>query len=311
MATAVETKPKANSKGDTVTEPWIYLNGEYVPKSEAKISIFDHGLLYGDGVFEGIRSYNGRVFKLDAHLKRLYNSARAITLKIPLTIKEMEKVVVDTVRKNNLRDGYIRLVVTRGVGDLGLAPWKCPKATVFVIADKITLYPEELYQNGLKIITVPTRRNVPEALNPNIKSLNYLNNILAKIEAKNGGAEEALMLDQNGFVAECTGDNIFIVRNGELLTPPAYVGTLDGITKQTVQSIAVKLGIPSCEAMMTRFDIYNAEECFLTGTAAEIIPVVDVDTRVIGSGKPGEVTLRLIHEFHKLTQREGTPVYAD
>ena len=314
MATALssETKTKASpAKNSTPAEPLIYLDGEYVPKSQAKISIFDHGLLYGDGVFEGIRAYNGRVFRLDAHLKRLYNSARAITLKIPLTVKDMEKAVVETVRMNQLRDAYIRLVVTRGIGDLGLAPWKCPKPTVFIIADKITLYPDELYRNGLKIITVPTRRNVPEALNPNIKSLNYLNNILAKIEAKNGGAEEALMLDQNGFVAECTGDNIFIVQNGELSTPPAYVGTLDGITKQTVQYLAGKLGISNRETVITRFDLYNSDECFLTGTAAEVIPVVEVDTRVIGTGKPGSMTLRLIDEFHKYTQHEGTPVYKE
>ena len=287
----------------------IYLDGAFVPKSKAMISVFDHGFLYGDGVFEGIRMYSGNVFRLDIHLKRLYNSARAITLEIPLTVKQMEQAVVDTIRANNLKDAYIRLVVSRGAGDLGLAPWKCAKATTVIIADKITLYPDELYKNGLKIVTVPTRRNIPEGVNPNIKSLNYLNNILAKIEAKNAGCEEALMLNQQGFVAECTGDNIFIIRDGELLTPPAVAGGLDGITKLSVQEVARKLKIPTKETMMTRFDVYNADECFLTGTAAEIIPVVEVDARTIGSGKPGPMTLKLIKEFHKITSVLGTKVY--
>ncbi len=307
---ATSTVKKASSKASAKnSEILIYLNGEFVPKSKAMISVFDHGFLYGDGVFEGIRSYNGRVFRLDQHLKRFYDSARAICLDIKMTPKEMEKVVVETVKVNKLTDSYIRLVASRGPGDLGLAPWKCPKATVLCIADKINLYPDELYKNGLRIVTVATRRNIPEGVNPNIKSLNYLNNILAKIEAKNSGCEEALLLNQQGFVAECTGDNIFIVKNGELLTPPAYIGTLDGITKQTVEEIARKLKIPTREAVMTRFDIYNAEECFLTGTAAEIIPVVDVDSRIIGTGKPGKITVKLISEYHKYTKTTGTPVY--
>jgi len=308
MATSTVKKAskKASSKNSEIL---IYLNGEFVPKSKAMISVFDHGFLYGDGVFEGIRSYNGRVFRLDQHLKRFYDSARTICLDMGMTPKEMEKVVVDTVRVNNLQDSYIRLVASRGPGDLGLAPWKCSKATIVCIADKISLYPDELYKNGLKIVTVPTRRNIPEGVNPNIKSLNYLNNIMAKIEARISGCDEALLLNQQGYVAECTGDNIFVVRNGELLTPPAFIGTLDGITKQTVEEIARKLKIPTREATMTRFDVYNAEECFLTGTAAEIIPVVDVDTRTIGSGKPGKITMRLIAEYHKYTKTTGTPVF--
>ena len=303
MGTTTKTKPAKPA------EILIYLNGEFVPKSKAMISVFDHGYLYGDGVFEGIRSYDGNVFRLDLHLKRFYDSARAICLEMPMSIKEMEKVVVDTVKVNKLKDSYIRLVVSRGPGDLGLAPWKCSKPTVLCIADKITLYPDDLYKNGLKICTVPTRRNIPEGVNPNIKSLNYLNNILAKIEARNAGCEEALMLNQQGFVAECTGDNIFIIRNGELLTPPAMAGALDGITKQSVQEIATKLKISNREAMMTRFDVYTSEECFLTGTAAEIIPVVEIDSRKIGTGKPGPITRKLIAEYHKVTSKLGTKVY--
>ncbi len=287
----------------------IYLDGKFVPKSQAMVSVFDHGFLYGDGCFEGIRAYNGRVFRLEQHLKRFYDSARAILLTIPLSMKEMEQVVVETVRVNKFKDCYIRLVVSRGPGDLGLAPWKCSKPTVLCIADKIALYPEELYRNGLSICTVPTRRNTPEAINPNIKSLNYLNNILAKIEAKNAGCEEALMMNQQGYVAECTGDNLFIIRNGVLITPPASAGALDGITKQAVLEVAGKLKIKTAETNLTRFDVFNAEECFLTGTAAEIIPVVGVDARQIGNGKPGPKTIKLIAEFKKLTQKTGTPVY--
>lgn len=287
----------------------IYLDGKFVPKEEAKISVFDHGLLYGDGVFEGIRSYKGRVFKLDEHLERIYDSARAIMLEIPLSISEMAEVLLETLRRNNLHDAYIRLVVTRGVGDLGLDPAKCPKPTVFIIADKITLYPQEHYENGLEIVTVATRRNIPDAINPRIKSLNYLNNILAKIEGKQAGALEALMLNAEGYVAECTGDNIFMVKNGALITPPKYSGILEGVTRNTVIELAQDMGIYVKEEVFTLYEIYIADECFLTGTAAEIIPVVKIDQRKIGDGKPGKMTKKLAVAFKQLTETSGTPIY--
>jgi branched-chain amino acid aminotransferase len=297
------------SKPQNTNQQLIYLDGKLVPKEQAKVSVYDHGLLYGDGVFEGIRIYNSRVFKLDEHLKRLYRSARAIMLEIPMSYEELKKATLMTVRANQRRDGYIRLVVTRGEGDLGLAPWKCPKPFIFIIVDKIGLYPEEYYTKGLEIITVPTRRHIPEGLNPNIKSLNYLNNILAKIEAKHAGVMEAVMLNTDGYVAEGTGDNIFIVQNKRLITPPAYMGALDGITKATVFELAKKLRLEAKEAVLTRFDLFNADECFLTGTAAEVVPVVKIDQRIIGDGTPGPLTLKLIKAFRALTQREGIPVY--
>lgn len=283
----------------------IYLNGKMVEKENAKVSVFDHGLLYGDGVFEGIRSYSGLVFKLDEHIDRLYESAHTIMLRIPLTKEKMSQAVIATLKANKLRDAYIRLVVTRGPGDLGLDPRKCNTPTIFIIADRITLYPERFYRDGLKIITVPTQRNIPEALNPGIKSLNYLNNILAKIEAINSGVEEAIMLSHLGYVAECTGDNIFIVKDRALITPPPYVGILKGITRQAVMDAAKKARIAVREDVLTRHDVFNADECFLTGTACEIIPVVEVDSRKIGAGKPGATTLKLIREFHKLTRIDG------
>lgn len=286
----------------------IYLDGKLVPRNEATVSVYDHGLLYGDGVFEGIRIYNGRVFKLDEHLKRLYYSARAIMLEIPMKYEDLKQAVLLTVRVNRRRDGYIRLVVTRGVGDLGLAPWKCPKPFVFIIVDDIGLYPEEFYKKGLEIITVPTRRHIPEGLNPNIKSLNYLNNILAKIEARHAGVMEAVMLNTDGFVAECTGDNIFIVQNKTLISPPASSGSLNGITRATVFELAHKLRLVAKESILTRFDLFNADECFLTGTAAEVVPVVKIDQRVIGNGKPGPITLKLIQAYRALTRREGVSV---
>ena len=286
----------------------IYLNGRIVPDAEAVISVFDHGLLYGDGVFEGIRAYNGRVFRLVEHIRRLYESAHSIMLTIPLSQEEMIRAVVDTVNANKLRDAYIRLVVTRGVGDLGMDPRKCKQAQVFIIADKITLYPEELYDKGLDVITVATRQNIAEALEPKIKSLNYLNNIHAKIEANRAGVLEALMLTNQGYVCEGTGDNIFIYRRGELLTPPAYLGILEGITREAIIELAAREGIPLREVPFTRHDLYVSEECFLTGTAAEVIPVIEVDQRLIGSGKPGPITRRLIHLFRELTQSEGTPL---
>lgn len=288
----------------------IYLNGEYVQKEDAKVSVFDHGLLYGDGVFEGIRSYNGRVFRLDEHLQRLYDSAKVIRLTIPLSQKEMKEKILETLRRNELRDAYIRVVVTRGPGDLGLDPDKCCKeGFVFIITDKIVLYDDEYYKNGLSVITVPTRRNVPEALNPRIKSLNYLNNIMAKIEAKNSNVIEAIMLNSDGYVVECTGDNIFIVKNGSVYTPPTYIGALEGITRDAVMELARNMGIKVEERIFNRYEVYVSDECFLTGTAAEIIPVVKVDGRIIGDGRPGNITKKLTEEFRKLTQTTGTPIY--
>ena len=284
----------------------IYINGKLYEKEDAKISVFDRGLLYGDGVFEGIRSYNRLVFKLKEHIDRLYESAHSIMLEIPMTREQMSKAVIVTIKANNLSDAYIRLVVTRGEGDLGLDPRKCKgKATTIIIADKITLYPERFYKEGLSIITVPTVRNLPEALNPQIKSLNYLNNILAKIEAINSGCDEAIMLDALGYVAECTGDNIFIVKNNHLYTPPQCMGTLRGITRDSVMEISRKAKIPVHEHVLTRHEVYISDECFLTGTAAEIIPVVKVDGRRIGAGKPGKMTLNLMRKFKEITKKEG------
>ncbi len=284
----------------------VYLNGKFVEKEEAKVSVFDHGFLYGDGVFEGIRAYNCLVFKLKEHIDRLFESAHSIMLEIPLRKEELIKAVVETLKVNKLKDAYIRLVVSRGEGDLGLDPRKCKgNQSVVIIADKIVLYPERFYKEGMSIITVPTLRNLPEALNPQIKSLNYLNNILAKIEAINAGCEEALMLDHLGYVAECTGDNIFVVKNNQLYTPPQCMGTLRGITRDTVLEIARRLKIPTHEHVLTRHEVYISQECFLTGTAAEIIPVVKVDGRIIGSGKPGRITKLLMQKFHEATKKEG------
>ncbi|HBR14893.1 MAG TPA: branched-chain-amino-acid transaminase [Candidatus Omnitrophica bacterium] len=282
----------------------IYLNGEFVDKKDAKVSVFDHGFLYGDGAFEGIRSYDRLVFKLQEHIDRLYETMHTLMITVDLDKKQMMKVVVNTLKKNNLRDAYIRVIVTRGEGDLGLDPKKCyGKASVIVIADKITLYPEELYKKGMEIITVPTVRNCPEALNPQLKSLNYLNNILAKIEANNSGYCEAIMLDHLGYVAECTGDNIFIVKHNILSTPSQ--GRLRGITRETVLELAVQCKIETRETLMTRHEVYIADECFLTGTAAEIIPVVKVDGRTIGSGQPGPVTNKIMKMFKMVTRQDG------
>lgn len=289
----------------------IYLDGQYLLEEEAKVSVFDHGILYGDGVFEGIRAYHNRVFKLKEHLIRLYESAHTIGMKINLTMDEMEEVVLETLRRNNLRDAYIRLVVTRGKGDLGLDPSNCKMPTVFCIASKIQLYPEAFYLKGLETATVATRRNLPEACNPQVKSLNYLNNIYAKMEANKAGVPEAIMLNQEGYVAEATGDNIFIIKNGELITPPPYLGILEGITRNTVIELAKKEGIPVAERVFTRHNIYNADECFLTGTAAEVIPVIKVDSREIGDGKPGEITLRLIELYRELTKHDGPVIFND
>jgi branched-chain amino acid aminotransferase len=287
----------------------IYIDGKYFDQQNAKISVFDHGLLYGDGIFEGIRAYNGRVFKLKEHIDRLLCSAKSLLLTIPLSHGAMMKAVVDTCRQNKLRDGYIRLLVTRGVGSLGLNPNRCEKPSVIIIADKIQLYPESLYRRGLDIITVPTTRNLHSALNPAIKSLNYLNNILAKIEANNGGVEEALMLNAQGYVAECTADNIFILKGGALSTPPLSAGALYGITRAVVMDLAREAGMTVAEPDLTRYDLFNADECFMTGTGAEIIAVVKIDGRVIGDGKPGPVTKRLVSAYHGLTNSSGEPIY--
>src|SRR5688572_2587004 len=286
----------------------IYVDGKYLGEKDAKISVFDHGLLYGDGIFEGIRAYNGRVFKLKEHIDRLFCSAKAILLNIPLSHAEIMRAVVDTCRQNGIRDGYIRLLVTRGVGGLGLNPNRCKKPSVIVIADKIQLYPQEMYERGLDIITVPTVRNLHSALNPAIKSLNYLNNVLAKIEANLGGCEEAIMLNSQGYVSECTGDNIFILKAGKMYTPPLSAGALYGITRSTVIDLAREAGIDVSEPDLTRYDLFNADECFLTGTGAELIPVVKIDGRVIGTGKPGPITKTLVQKYHALTQSSGEPI---
>ncbi|HUY92368.1 MAG TPA: branched-chain-amino-acid transaminase [Pirellulales bacterium] len=280
----------------------IYINGRLYDKEDAKISVYDHGLLYGDGVFEGIRSYGGKVFRLEEHLDRLWDSAKAIWLKIPMTKEAMGQAIYDTLKANNLSDGYIRLVVTRGAGTLGLDPNRTSDPQVIVIADKIALYPAEMYEQGLKIVTVSVVRNHPAALSPRIKSLNYLNNILAKIEGLNAGCVEALMLNTKGEVAECTGDNIFLVRGGELLTPPIEAGILEGVTRQAVIELARETEITVREIPLTKHDVYIADECFLTGTAAEVIPVVKVDDREIGAGKPGPITRDLRERFHKLAR---------
>ena len=287
----------------------IYIDGKYFDEKNAKISVFDHGLLYGDGIFEGIRAYHGRVFKLKEHIDRLFYSAKAILLTIPMSHAQIMRAVVDTCRRNKIRDGYIRLVVTRGVGGLGLNPNRCKAPSVVIIADSIQLYPVELYERGMDIITVPTTRNLHSALNPAIKSLNYLNNILAKIEANNGGCEEAVMLNAEGFVSECTGDNIFIVKAGQLLTPPLSAGALYGITRGVVLELGRESGLTTGEPNLTRYDLFNADECFLTGTGAELIPIVKIDGRVIGAGKPGPVTRSLVAKYKALTKISGEPIY--
>ena len=286
----------------------IYIDGQFYDKDAAKISVFDHGLLYGDGVFEGIRFYQGRVFRLTDHIRRLFNSAAAIALKIPATARELEEAVLETIRQNELRDGYVRLVVTRGVGDLGLNPLLCPRPTIFIIASKITLYPAEYYEKGLCVVTCATRRIPHGALSPMVKSLNYLNNVLAKLESIQAGAGEGLMLNEQGYVAECTGDNVFIVKDGALFTPPVSSGALAGVTRAVVFEISREMEIPISEPQITRYDIYTADECFLTGTAAEVIPVATLDGRTIGSCCPGPITLRLLSRFHELTATTGTPI---
>ncbi|MFH0878853.1 MAG: branched-chain-amino-acid transaminase [Lentisphaerota bacterium] len=284
------------------------MHDRLVDEKNAKVSVFDHGLLYGDGVFEGIRAYNGRVFMLEDHIDRLFKSAQAITLKIPMDRKALEKAVVQTCKANGLKNGYIRLVVTRGAGTLGLNPYNCKQPQVIIIAAAIQLYPKELYEKGMNIITVGTMRNQAEAVNPRIKSLNYLNNILAKIEAINAGVMECIMLNPQGYVAEASGDNVFIVRGDTLLTPPSWCGALEGITRQVVMQLAPEHGLKVKEDVLTRYDLYTADEMFLTGTAAEIISVVDVDRRTIGNGKPGPITKKLLRAFEVFAKSTGVPI---
>jgi len=286
----------------------IFVDGKYYDERNAKVSVFDHGLLYGDGVFEGIRAYNGRVFKLKEHIDRLFYSAKAILLELPMTRAQLIRATVETCRRNKVSDGYIRLVVTRGVGTLGLNPRSCMNPSVIIIAGKIQVYPAKLYAKGMDIVTVPTVRNLHSAVNPAIKSLNYLNNILAKIEANNAGVEEAVMLNAEGFVAECTADNLFIIKNEVLCTPPLSAGALYGITRSTVMDLATDMGIKVGEPNLTRYDLFNADECFLSGTGAEIMPVVKIDGRIIGNGKPGPVTRKLVENYRILTKASGEPI---
>ena len=289
----------------------VYIDGEYYPKSQAKISVYDHGLLYGDGVFEGIRAYNGVVFKLKEHIDRLYRSAHAIMLQIPMTKEEMINTVLETLRKNNLRDAYIRLVVTRGVGDLGLDPRKCSKPTIIVITDTIVLHKSEAKEKGITAMLTWVKRDPVDATSHEIKSLNYLNSILAKIEANISGVDEAICLDKNGFVCEGVAENIFIVKNGRIYTPPSYTGALPGITAEAVKELARNLGYEVIEKNITPYELFTADEVFFTGTAAEIVPVREINKRQIGNGKPGPITKRLMEEFSKLVQdpKNGTPIY--
>lgn len=287
----------------------IFLGERLVDEADAKVSVFDHGLLYGDGIFEGIRAYHGKVFLLEAHVKRLYESAKAIALEIPMTQEQMIDAVIETCRANDLNEGYIRLVVTRGVGTLGLNPYLCKKPEVIIIAAKIQLYPKELYETGMKVVTVGTVRNHPEAINPRIKSLNYLNNVMAKIEAINSGVLECIMLNPQGQVAEASGDNIFVVKDGILRTPPVWCGALDGLTRRAVMKIAEDAGLPVKEDVLQRYDLFTADEVFLTGTAAEVIAVTDVDRRGIGDGSPGPITLDLQRRFKEYVKDNGVPIF--
>jgi len=286
----------------------VFVDGAFVPRDEAKVSVFDHGFLYGDGVFEGIRAYDGVIFKLDQHLERLYKSAKTIMLEIPYSVDEMREIVRKACAENNLRDAYIRLVVSRGKGDLGLDPRKCQRATVVVIADTISLYPPELYEKGMSIGTGSIRRSRAEILNPQIKSLNYLNNIMAKMEANQRNLGEVVMLSEEGFVAECSADNIFMVQRGRLITPAPHLGILLGITRETVLELAHEAGYPVLETTFTRHELWNADEVFLTGSAAEIVPVVKVDERVVGNGKPGPVTQDLWRRFRAYAPTNGVRI---
>src|SRR3954468_22477687 len=306
-------KPAVDAQKKTAPAParelTIYLDGKFVPESEAKVSVFDHGLLYGDGIFEGIRFYNGRVFRLEQHHDRLWDSARSICLEIPVSRAEMTEALLETIRRNDLREGYIRQIVTRGVGNLGLNPTQCKRPSVIIIATTIALYPKEVCEKGLTVITCATRRTGAAALNPAVKSLNYLNNVMARIEANLAGADEALMLNENGNVAECTADNVFIIKKGQIFTPPISAGALRGITRSVAFELAAEMGLRITETDITRHDVFIADECFLTGTAAELIPVIKADGRVIGNGTPGPIATRMIARFREVTRETGTPIY--
>jgi branched-chain amino acid aminotransferase len=303
---AIESRPRRTTG---VKEAKIYVDGKFYSEANAKISVFDHGLLYGDGIFEGIRFYNGRVFRLEEHLERLWDSARSICLEIPMTREEMTEALLETIRQNHLHEGYIRLLVTRGIGNLGLNPEQCKNPSVIIIVAKIVLYHADFYRKGLSIVTCATRRSNPASLNPAVKSLNYLNNVMARIEANLAGADEALMLNDAGNVAECTADNVFIVKRDQIFTPPITAGALRGITRSIVFEVAAEFGLSVVEADFTRHDVFVADECFLTGTAAEIVPVVKADGRVIGNGKPGPITTRIIARFREMTRETGTPIF--
>ena len=284
----------------------VFVDGKFYPKEQAKVSVFDHCLLYGDGIFEGIRIYDGCIFRLDAHIERLYSSAKYITLKMPLKPEELKWVCVESCRRNGLTNGYIRLVITRGVGDLGLSPWLCKIPSIICIASKIKLYPEECYTKGIRVVTVPTTRLSVSALNARVKSCNYLNNILAKIEGNNAGCPEALMLDDHGFVVECTGDNIFVVKDGALYTPPVHMGALKGVTRDAIIELARDMDLEVHESPFTRFEIFDADECFMTGTAAEVVPLIELDARPIANGKPGKITKKLNQKYREIVSKEGT-----
>ncbi|WP_078545261.1 branched-chain-amino-acid transaminase [Litchfieldia alkalitelluris] len=292
-----------------MSDQWIYLGDQFVKKEDAKISVYDHGFLYGDGVFEGIRVYDGNVFRMEDHMVRLYNSAKSILLTIPYSKEELTEIICETVAKNNYRDAYIRVVISRGVGDLGLDPYNCKKANVVIIVEPLAIFPKHLYETGLEIVTVASRRNRPDVLSPQVKSLNYLNNVLVRIEARLANVSEALMLNDQGYVAEGSADNVFILKGGKLLTPPAYVGALEGITRNAIMEIARELGYEVLEEPFTRHDVYTADEVFLTGTAAEVIAVVKVDGRVIGEGVPGEHTNALLNVFREKVVQDGVKVY--
>lgn len=304
------TKPadESRTQAGPAKESKIYIDGKMFPESEAKVSVFDHGLLYGDGIFEGIRFYNGRIFRCEEHMERLWDSARSICLEIPMSVEKMTDALRETIKLNGLRDGYVRLIVTRGVGNLGLNPVQCKRPSVIIIVATIALYPKEVYEKGLTVVTCATRRTNPAALNPAVKSLNYLNNVMARIEANLAGADEALMLNDSGHVAECTADNLFVIKHGQVFTPPIAAGALRGITRGVAFEIAEELGIKITETDITRHDIFVADECFLTGTAAEVIPVVKADGRLIGNGKPGPISTKMIARFRQITRETGTPI---
>lgn len=290
----------------------VYIDGKFYDKREdAKISVWDHGFLYGDGIFEGIRVYDGKVFKFDDHLKRLFDSAKTLQIKIPHSYDELKEITLETIRRTGEKDCYIRLVISRGMGDLGLDPNKCPKATVVIIVDKIALFPAELYDAGVKVIIASTRKNFMEAVNPMVKSCNYLNNIMARMEASHAGVSEAIMINVHGYVTEGTADNIFVVKDGVLLTPPSAAGILVGVTRNVIMDLALKMNIPLKETMLTSHELYIADEIFLSGTAAEMIPVIEVDGRVVGDGVPGPIYRKLLENLRARTKVEGTPVYKE